>query len=67
MKKQSSGSTTKDQKNLGAIKSATQNKKGKSSQSNDDSTDAATSNVKSKVGHGMANEGTNRTYEKKNN
>jgi hypothetical protein len=63
MKKQSSGSTTKDQKGTGANQAATQSKTGKGIQSNSSSTIGATSKVKSKVGHGLANEGTNVNYE----
>ncbi|MBC7628986.1 hypothetical protein [Ferruginibacter sp.] len=58
MKKQASGTATNDQKILGANKSDTQNKKGKTSESNGHSTEAASSKVKSKAGNGMANKGT---------
>jgi hypothetical protein len=63
MKKQSSGSTTKNQKGTGADKTANQSKTSKGIQSNGGSSAGATSKVKSKVGHGMANEGTNVSYE----
>ncbi|MDB5277080.1 MAG: hypothetical protein JWR61_2035 [Ferruginibacter sp.] len=63
MKKQSSGSTTKDQKGTGANKAASQSKQAKGMQGSSSSTAGATSKVKSKVGHGLANEGTNVSYD----
>jgi hypothetical protein len=50
-------SRTKYQKNLGANETDTQNKKGKTSESNGHSTEAAASKVKSKAGNGIANKG----------
>jgi hypothetical protein len=58
MKKQATGTATKDQKIMGVNESDTQNKKGKTSESNGHSTEAAASKVKSKAGNGMANKGT---------
>jgi hypothetical protein len=65
MKKHESGSATKDQKNMGANQNTAPDKKAKTTQSTGHSTGAATSNVKSKVGHGMASEGTNVDYKEK--
>ena len=58
MKKQASGTATKDQKSMGANESDTQNKKRKTSESNGHSMEASASKVKSIAGNGMANKGT---------
>lgn len=54
---QPAGKSASNGKNAAASKSK------KSSVSKLDDSEGATSKVKSKVGHGMANEGTNGTYE----
>lgn len=63
MKKQASGSMTKDTKTTGSNKSASQNKTAKSSQTTARSNESATAKVKAKAGHGLANEGTNVDYQ----
>lgn len=62
MKKQTSDSAMKDQKNAGSTKTASQNKGEKGGQTNGHSSSGATSKVKAKTGHGMSNEGTNTKY-----
>ena len=69
MEKSKSGSAQQTKSNQAAgkenaaSKSSNGSKSKKTSVAKIDTSEGATSKVKSKVGHGMANEGTNGTYE----